>query len=84
MKEGVISDEEISNAVMSLVNSYKTIYDAPGAVEGFYLGQILTGETSSPDEEAQKLSAVTKEDIVNAAKLLQLDLSYVLTGKEEK
>ncbi len=84
MKEGVISDEEISNAVMSLVNSYKTIYDAPGAVEGFYLGQILTGETSSPDEEAQKLSAVTKENIVNAAKLLQLDLSYVLTGKEEK
>jgi predicted Zn-dependent peptidase len=84
MKAGIISDEEISNAVMSLVNSYKTIYDAPGAVEGFYLGQVLTGEAASPDEEAQRLSAVTKEDIVDAAKLVHLDLSYVLTGKEEK
>lgn len=83
MKKGLISEEEISNAVMSLVNSYRTIYDAPGAVEGFYLGQVLTGETASPDEEAQKLSMVTKQDVINAAKLVHLDLSYVLTGKED-
>lgn len=84
MKQGNITEEEISHAVLSLTNSYRTINDAVGAIEGFYIGQILTGNMTSPEEEAAKIVQVTREDIVRAANSVVLELTYVLTGKEEK
>lgn len=81
MKKGNISDQEISDAVMSLVNSYKTLNDSNYAISGHYLGEILTNTIRTPEEEAQLVRAVTKEQIVEIANQLKLDICYVLTGK---
>ncbi|MGI5959111.1 MAG: EF-P 5-aminopentanol modification-associated protein YfmF [Massiliimalia sp.] len=82
MKQGNITEEEISHAVMSLVNSYKTLNDSNVAISGHYLGEILTNTIRTPEEEAELIRGVTKEQIVEMANKLHLDICYVLTGKE--
>lgn len=84
IKKGNITQEEIQNAVMSLKNSYQTIYDSSGAISEFYLAQIAASSSASPEEEADKVLHVTKQQIVEAANLLHLELFYVLTGKDSE
>lgn len=76
------TDEEMSNALLSIKNALNTVYDSDYSIEAWYLGQILSGTNFSPLEEAAKLQVVTREQIVEAAKLLLLDTVYILTGNE--
>lgn len=82
IKQGNITAEELESARLSLQNAYATIYENDYTIESFYLGQLLNGLHSSPEEEREKLSQVTMQDIQAAAHLLRLDTVYVLTGKE--
>lgn len=82
MKKGNFTEDEIKNALMSLENSFRTTNDSNGALEGYYLGQVLRQPVLSPEQKAQLLAKVTHTDIVNAANAVQFELCYVLTGKE--
>lgn len=82
MQKGNISQEEIQNALLSLQNSYATIYEYDSAIESFYLGQLLAGRSATPEEESRRLLSVTKEDIQAAANAVKLETVFVLTGKE--
>ncbi len=82
IKKGNISDEELSFTKLSLKNSFKTIGDSAAGLESWYLGQRIAGTQFDPQDEAEKIDAVSKEDIVKAASLLSLDTVYLLTGKE--
>ena len=53
-------------------------------MENFYLGQLLTGQDLSPEQERKKLDALTREELVQAARTLRYDTVYLLTGKEEE
>lgn len=46
------------------------------------LTQLLTGKNRTIEQEIAKLQTVTKEQVVAAARRLQLDTVYFLTGKE--
>ncbi len=83
MKQGNFTQKEIDEARMSLENSYRTTYDSVGGLEGYYLGQVLQGTLLSPEEKANLLSAVTAEQLVQAANLVTLELTYLLKGKED-
>lgn len=83
MKNGNITDEEISSAKLSVSNSYLTSVDSSAGTQSWYIGQILKGTQRTPQEEADIISAVTKEQIVTAANKLTLDTIYVLTGNDE-
>ena len=50
----------------------------------WYFAQKYDGESYSPEEEIERISAVTREDIIAAAKSMKLDTVYVLTGKGEQ
>ena len=82
IKKENISEEELEFTKLSLKNSFKTIGDSAAGLESWYLGQRVAGTQFAPSDEAKKVDAVTKEDIVKAAKLLKLDTVYLLTGKE--
>lgn len=82
IKKGNISDEELRFTKLSLKNSFKTIGDSAAGLESWYLGQRIAGTRFDPQDEAEKIDAVSKEDIVKASKLLSLDTVYLLTGKE--
>lgn len=84
IREGDVSDGEYKSALLSLQNAYSTIYESDTTVESFYLGQLLTGLDSTPEAEKERLSKLCKADIVAAAKGVQYDMAYLLTGKEEE
>ncbi|MFZ2539886.1 MAG: insulinase family protein [Oscillospiraceae bacterium] len=82
MKSGDFTDDEISNATLSLKNAFSSVYEHSSSIEGFYLGQILSGIKSSPDAEKLKLDSITRQEIIYAANKVNLDTVYILTGNE--
>ena len=80
VKNGDFSDEELEHARLSLMNSFKTIGETPGGLEGWYLGQRCFGEAHSPEEDAERLASVTRQQIIDAAGQVKLDAVYLLTS----
>ena len=83
IKKGNVGDEEIGAAKLSLCNSYRTIGDFLGGLESWYLSQTFCKNVLSPEEAARQIRAVTKEQIVAAARNVVLDTVYRLEGKGE-
>ena len=81
MKRDEYTQEEFDAAKLSLRNSFDHIGDSLAGIEGWYLGQIITGEYRSPQEEADMIDKVTREEVVEAASQVQLDTVYYLTGR---
>ncbi len=78
MKIGEISEQEINDAKVNLVTLYRSITDSQSASIGWSIGQKLLGAEENVDVVIEKISAVTKEDIVEAANRLKLDTIYYL------
>ena len=83
MKNGVISDEEIASAKLSIINFFTTSVDSAKGTQSWYLSEILKGTNISVEERSKMVNAVTKEQVIEMAKKLVLDTVYVLTGTED-
>ena len=83
IKNGNISDMEMSAAVLGTVNSINSISDNPFALDDYYLGKIIAGNLMGLDELADKIKSVTKEQIMNVAKKIELDTVFFLKGSTE-
>lgn len=81
MKNGVITDFEIEAAKKAVVNSFNSSNDTVGGIEAWYANQIFDGEYKTIEQLSAEINAVTKEQIVAAAKKLTLDTVYVLKNK---
>ncbi len=82
IKKGDISEELIENSKHFHKSALKSIYDSPAAMANWYLMQCLMRDICSPEEEASRIDAVGKDELIAAAKSLKEDTVYVLTGKE--
>ncbi len=84
IRQGDFTDTELEHAKLGVVNALRSAGDSARAVEGWYLGQLLYGTTDSPDAAAERIAAVSRQQIIDAACLMQLDTVYLLTaeGKE--
>lgn len=78
--KGNISDVEMSAAVLGTVNTINSITDNPFAVEDYYLGKIIADDIIDLDVLAERINSVTKEQIMDVAKKIQLDTVYFLKG----
>ena len=83
MQNGEVSDEEIENARRLITNVYTGISDGIFKTEQFLLPRLIAGKKSSPQSELEALCAVTKEDIINAARKVSLNTVYFMSPKEE-
>ena len=81
MREGMITDEEIEQAKLAMVNSLKSIADSAFSTEDFLLGEALGKKAREIDEYIGHIWAVKKEEVVAVAKEVKLDTVYVLSGK---
>lgn len=81
MKNGVISDFEIQSAKLAVVNSFFGVVDTVGGITGWYASQLMDGSFDTPAQAAEKINAITKEQIVSAANKLKLDTVFVLRSK---
>lgn len=81
MQNGNITDFELEATKMAVINAYRSSRDTVRGIGAWTVNRILDGELCSVDEMAEKINAVTKDEVVEAAKLLSLDTVYVLKSK---
>lgn len=83
IKNGNFTDAELDDTKRSLANSYRTIGDFLSGLENFYLSQAFDDEFLPPEQFIEKMDKVSREQVINAAKLITLDTVYALVGNEE-
>lgn len=82
LKNGEFSDQLLEETKLMITSSFQTVNDSTSTVEGWYLGQLFHSEILTPEQQAERLAAVTKQQIVEAANAVTLDMVYVLTGED--
>ncbi|MEG1427694.1 MAG: insulinase family protein, partial [Oscillospiraceae bacterium] len=80
---GKFTPEDLTYAKLSMNNSYKAVGDSLYATENWYLNQIFSEEILAPEEMAEKVSVVTRLDVIEAARKVTLDTVYILKGVEK-
>ena len=81
IKNAQITDSELDSAKKSLKNAYMNVYDSTYSMESWTLNRRLSCNDDTPKGEADKLLAVTKEQIAEYAKGITLDTVYFLKGE---
>lgn len=81
MKKGNITDFEIDSAKLAVTNSFYGITDTVTGIVNWYSSQLMDASIDTPQQAAEKINAVTKEQIVAAANKLQLDTIFTLKSK---
>jgi len=84
MKQGDISDDELTWGQKALMADLRMCKDEQDQLESFYLKQTVLGEESGLDELIEKVGQVDKAQLVEIAKGIELDAVYFLTGEGMK
>ena len=79
LKDGDITESEISNAKIAFINSLNSLNDEIGRLSDFYFSQSIAKNKSDLDEIKNMINKSTKEDIVEAVKNIELDTIYFLS-----
>ena len=80
IKEGAFTDAEWLAAQKSLQANYRQILDSPRALADFYELRAVLGLNQTPEECSRRISEVTKEQVVAAARSLCLDVVFFQKG----
>ena len=79
-RRGEISQAEVDAARHSLISALQAVPDSPSSIESYYSTMTLNGCGMDPQRHRAALEAVTAEDLVAAAKTLELHSTYFLKG----
>ena len=79
LKDGDITESEISNAKIAFINSLNSLNDEIGRISDFYFSQSISKNKSDLDQIKNMINKSTKEDVVDAVKDIQLDTIYFLS-----
>lgn len=82
IQNGHLENEEIDIVKGLLVNALKKTNDEAGSIIALSYNRDITHKKETNEEYIQKLLNVSKEDIIEIAKQVQLDTIFFLTGKE--
>ncbi|MBP3673946.1 MAG: insulinase family protein [Oscillospiraceae bacterium] len=80
IRNGDITEEELTSAKEALLSSLRSTHDSPGAIEGYYATAALSGMNMTPEQYMDAVRAVTAEQVAEAAKELRLHTTYFLKG----
>ncbi len=79
-QEGNITDEELLSAKQALISQLQATHDSPAAIEGYYATSVLSGLSLTPQAYMQAVEAVTREQVMEAARSLTRHTVYFLKG----
>lgn len=82
MQKGNFDESVISAAKKSVSDALSAYNDHASAIDGWYSRDLFSDVT--PEEAIEILNAVTKEEIIKAAKGVKLHTVYMLLPKEDK
>ena len=83
LRAGELTEEELLSAKLALRNSFLSVRDSLNAVQTWYLGQAFLPKGETPEEAAQRVLSYTREQVVEAARKIDLAAVYRLRGQEE-
>jgi len=78
-----ITEEDLSTSKRSIIDKSKTVCDLPETIDSWLFARIMDDEVETPDEYAEKIMAVTLDEVKEAASTVTLDTIYLLKGTEE-
>lgn len=78
LQNGDFTDEELENIKLYIIGAFRSNYDSIGDMNSWYFYQFVRGTGYSPDDVAEIISELSREDIINSAKGFELDTVFVL------
>ena len=78
MKNGNFTDKDIEDAKTGIIATVKTINDEQDTEISYYFGQELSENRTTVEEYISKIKNVSKEDIINVAKKININTIYFL------
>lgn len=84
MKSGDISDTEMETAKRTMIAGLRQVNDSPSGIEAYTFRRILAGAEESVEDSRNKISVLTKADVIRAAQKVVLDTVYFMNGHEEE
>lgn len=83
VRQGDFTDEDLESARLSIVNQFLTYNDLQSALSSWYLGQSLDQGLQTPEQAADGVRTVTREQIIAAARSVTPGAVYLLAGEED-
>jgi len=84
VKNGNISDWELTSAKRSIITSIKSAFDRPGGLEELYFDSVIYTFHYDPVKLSDMIEATTLERVVSVASGIKTDSIYLLSGLEGK
>ena len=78
IKNGDFTEEDIQNSKSYLISGIKTVKEEQDTEIVFYIGQEIAKTNMELEEYIEKIEKVSKEDILNVAKQIQINTIYFL------
>jgi predicted Zn-dependent peptidase len=83
MKNGEFEDSEFAASKMSITDSAKAVTDSMNGIDSWYSDRLFEKNPLSPEDFANIVENLNKDDIVKAANKVKLDTVYFLGGLSE-
>ena len=80
IKNGFFSDNDIENAKTYLISGIKNIEEEQDTEIVYYIGQEISNINLTIEQYIENIKKVTKEDIINIAKSVQINTIYFLAN----
>lgn len=84
VKKGVFSDFEFESSLKSIKDSLSTYNDSQNSLDAWYSVKAYNKELYSPEDIAEKLAEITRDDVIKAADGVKLHTVYKLLPQEGK
>ena len=81
LKAGDFDDGIVEASKLAITGSLKGVYDSQTVIDHWYADRWFDKQLLAPEELAELVKSVTKEDVITAAKSIKLDTVYRLLGK---
>lgn len=82
IKKGEFSDFEFESSIKSICDSLNGYNDSQNALDLWYAIKVNNDRLYSPEDIAEKIKNITREDVIYAAKGVRLHTVYKLLPKE--
>ncbi|MGI6030746.1 MAG: EF-P 5-aminopentanol modification-associated protein YfmF [Eubacteriales bacterium] len=82
LQQGQVTEEEFLAAQKSVVNALRSQQDSPAHLEEFLLSEQMASHPLDEQEYIGRVMQVTREQAVQAAAHIQLQITHVLQGEE--
>lgn len=83
MKQNLFTDEEFQSSIKSITDSFKSYNDSQGLLDAWYSLKIVKDKLVSPEEAAEDILKVTRNDVVYAARGVKLHTVYKLLPNDK-